>query len=261
MPAATDPNDLQAVVDAYTDAPTPERREAVVLAALPMVRALLGRLAVPDHPLADPHDLEGAALLGLLQALDSYDPARGTQFITHAWRRVQGALVDYLRSIDVLSRQRRRLLAEAQEAAETLRQALGEEPHDQDVADYLGIPLAEYHALLMEAQSRFALSMDRPQGDEADAQRLGDTLADDDAADPLAQTEHRSAVEAVERLLPRLPQRDRTILALYYVEGLTLKEIGAVLGISDARVSQLMGRSLLRLRHALEHEAPSRRAA
>jgi len=261
MPDPPDPNALQAVVLGYVDAPTPERREAVVRAALPLVRSLLGRLTVPDHPLATAHDLEGAALLGLLQALDSYDPGRGTQFVTHAYRRVQGALVDYLRSIDVLSRQRRRQLAEAQEAAETLRQTLGAEPHDHDVADYLGVSLPDYHALLVDAQSRFALSVDRPAGADDDAQSLGDTLADDDAAGGFEEVERRSELEAVERMIPLLPERDRTILALYYVEGLTLKEIGGVLGISDARVSQLMGRTLLRLRKGLQHEHPARQAA
>jgi RNA polymerase sigma factor FliA len=255
-------DDLQAAVLRYLDAPTPVHREGVVRAATPMVRSLLGRLSAPDHPLATPHDLEGAALLGLLQALDSYDPEKAL-FITHAWRRVQGALVDYLRQIDVLSRGRRQQLAEAQEAQETLRQMLGGEPQDQDVADYLGVSIAEYHDLLVDAQRRFTLSVDRPFGDDDDAQTLLEVLPDDDAEEGFEAVERRSALAAVERMLPHLPERDQTILGLYYIENLTLKEIGQVLGISDARVSQLMGRTLMRLRGALEavRPGPALRAA
>lgn len=244
--------DLQPTVESYCAAPSPERREAVVRAAIPMVRSLIGRLAVPDHPLASEDDLRSAALVGLLQALDSYDPARGTQFVTLAWRRIQGALVDYLRSIDVLSRRQRQRFGEAQEAAETLRQLLGREPEDQDVADYLGLSLADYHGVLVEAQHRFALSLDTASEDE-DAPALHDTLADDDEG--FEAVDRRSALDALRRLLPLLPEREQTILGLYYTEGLTLRQIGELLGISDARVSQLMGRSQLRLRRALEFTA------
>lgn len=251
---------LQDTIDRYVAAPTPAHREAVVLASLPLVRSILGRLTVPNHPLASWDDLEGSALEGLLQALDTYDPAQGTQFVTHAYLRIRGAVVDYLRSIDVLSRQKRQKIHEVQRAIEDLHQMLGEEPTDQDVADYLGMSLPEYHDLLVEAQHRFSLSVDRPLGDDGD-QTLLDVVPDEDAEEGFEAVERRSALGALEKLIPALPEREQTILGLYYVEQLTLREIGGLLNLSDARISQILGKILLKLRQGLEYVQPARAAA
>ncbi len=248
-------DDLQTHALRFVAAPTPRHREATVLAALPLVRSLVGKLTLPNHPLATWEDLEGAGLLGLMQALDSYDPERGAQFATHAYRRVQGSLVDYLRSIDVLSRDKRQRMAEAQQALGTLAQMLGHDPTDEDVADYLGIPLGEYQSLLSEAQHRFTLSVDQPIGDD-DGQRVGDAVACADADDGFRDVEVRSELAALEKLIPTLPEREQTILALYYIEDLTLREVGEVIGVSDARISQILGKTLLKLRHALTATQP-----
>lgn len=243
--------DLQTATLAFTADPTPAHREAVVLASLPLVRSLVGKLTLPNHPLASWEDLEGAGLLGLMQALDTYDPERGTQFITHAYRRVQGALIDYLRSIDVLSRSKRQKVAEAQEAIHTLHQMMGDEPRDEDVADYLGLSLAEYQDLLTEAQRRFTLSVDQPAGKEDEGQRVLDMLAHEDAGAGFDAVETRSELAVLGKVIPTLPERERTILALYYIEDLTLREVGEIIGVSDARVSQIMGKTLLKLRRTL----------
>ncbi len=251
--------DLQTVALDYAADPTPSKREAVVLASLPLVRSLVGKLTLPNHPLASWEDLESAGLLGLMQALDTYDPERGAQFVTHAYRRVQGSLIDYLRSIDVLSRGKRQKMAEAQEAINTLYQLLGEEPRDEDVADYLGMALSEYQDLLSEAQCRFTLSVDQPVGDD-DSQSLLETIEDEDASDGHEAVETRSSLAHLQNVLPLLPQREQTILGLYYMENLTLREIGEVLGVSDARISQIMGKTLLKLRRALSTTYPARAA-
>jgi RNA polymerase sigma factor for flagellar operon FliA len=251
--------DLQTAALAFTADPTPAHREAVVLASLPLVRSLVGKLTLPNHPLASWEDLEGAGLLGLMQALDTYDPERGTQFITHAYRRVQGALIDYLRSIDVLSRNKRQKMAEAQEAIRTLHQMMGDEPRDEDVADYLGLSLAEYQDLLTEAQRRFTLSVDEPAGH--DAQSLLDTIENEDATGDFETIETASSLEHLRNVLPLLKEREQTILGLYYMEDLTLREIGDILGISDARVSQIMGKTLLKLRRVLATPPAARAAA
>ncbi|NNF57021.1 MAG: FliA/WhiG family RNA polymerase sigma factor, partial [Rhodothermaceae bacterium] len=134
-------SDLQHAVDQYLATPTPACRDAAVLAGLPLVHSLVGRLRAPNHPLVTPEDLEGTAIEALLQALDTYDPNRGAQFVTHAYRRVRGALVDYLRRLDVLSREKRQRINEVYRAMATLRQALGDEPTASQVADHLGMPL------------------------------------------------------------------------------------------------------------------------
>lgn len=240
--------DLQPIVERYLANPTPAHREQVVLAAVPLVRSLIGKLTIPDNPLASREDLENAALLGLLQALDNYSLERGTPFISYAYGRVRGALIDYLRSIDVLSQKRRRQLGKAQHALDVLRQMLGEEPEDQDVADYLGISLEDYHGLLVDAQSRFALSLYE---NAEDQQPVLETMPHEDADHAFEQVDRNSMHEFVAHLVARLPQREQNILALYYYEGLTLREIGQILSLTEARISQILGKTLLSLRQQL----------
>jgi RNA polymerase sigma factor for flagellar operon FliA len=242
--------DLQSLAERHAADPSPPNREAVVLAAVPLVRSLIGRLSIPDHPLATREDLEDVGLLGLLQALDSYDPGRGTPFVSYAYGRIRGALVDYLRSIDALPRERRRRLAEAQSATETLRQMLGAEPEDQDVADYLGISLSEYHGLLRDAQSRYALSLHEPTGAEGE-QALLESLPNADALHNFDTVDRESFYTYVAALVAELPEREQTILALYYYEELTLREIASLLNLTEARISQILGKILTTLRGRL----------
>lgn len=246
--------DLQLLAELHASAPTPKNREAVVLAAVPLVRSLVGRLTVPDHPLASREDLENVGLLGLLQALDGYDPSRGTPFVSYAYGRIRGALIDYLRSIDALPRERRRQLAEAQHAIDVLRQSMGEEPDDQDVADHLGISLSEYHFLLTDAQRRFALSLHDTTGADGD-QSVVETLPNDDALVAFDQIDQDSLHAYVATLIKELPEREQTILALYYFENLTLREIAQLLNLTEARISQIMGKILLVLRTRLIHSS------
>ena len=240
--------DLQPIVEAYLEAPTAAGREAVVLAAVPLVRSLIGKLTLPDSALASREDLENAGLLGLLQALDNYSLDRGTPFISYAYGRVRGALIDYLRSIDVLSQKRRRLLGRAQHALDVLRQTLGQEPDDHDVADYLGISLDAYHALLVDAQRRFSLSLYENADDQ---QPVLETVPLEDALAAFDQIDRASMHDYVASLVARLPKRERDILALYYYEDLTLREIGQIIGLTEARISQILGKTLLGLRNQL----------
>src|SRR5690625_7344818 len=113
--------DLQSLAESHAAEPTPAHREAVVLAAVPLVRSIIGRLSIPDHPLASREDLEDVALLGLLQALDSYEPDRGTPFVSYSYGRIRGALVIYLRSLDAIPSDSRRRLAESQTANKKFR--------------------------------------------------------------------------------------------------------------------------------------------
>ncbi len=242
--------DLQSLAEQHAHDPNPGNREAVVVAAVPLVRSLIGRLSIPDHPLATREDLEDVGLLGLLQALDSYDPDRGTPFVSYAYGRVRGALVDYLRSIDALPRERRRMLAEAQTAIETLRQMLCGEPEDQDVAEYLDMSLAEYHTLLRDAQSRYSLSLHEPTGSEGE-QALLESLPNEDAENNFEQIDKESFYDYVATLIKGLPEREQTILALYYFEDLTLREIASLLNLTEARISQILGKILLTLRTRL----------
>lgn len=242
--------DLQVLAVRHAADPSAANREAVVIAAVPLVRSLIGRLSLPDHMLAAREDLENVGLFGLLQALDGYDPERGTPFVSYAYGRIRGAIVDYLRSIDALPRERRKQLAEAQQAMETLRQTLGDEPQDQDVADYLGVSIVEYQAILTDAQRRFALSLFDAAGPDGE-QSVLETIPNEDATDAFEEVDRESLFTHIEALIRELPEREQTILALYYFENLTLRDIAQLLSLTEARISQILGKVLLGLRTRL----------
>jgi RNA polymerase sigma factor for flagellar operon FliA len=243
--------DLQSLAVAYASNPNPASRERVVLAAIPLVRSIVGRLSIPDHPLASREDLENVGIIGLLQALDSFEMERGTPFVSFAYGRIRGALVDYLRSIDALPRERRRKLAEAHQAMDTLRQVLGGEPSDQDVADYLGLSLVEYHTLLRDAQCRFALSLHAPIEAEGE-QIILETIPSEDNTHLFEQIDQELLRTYLEQMIRELPEREQTILALYYYENLTLREIAELMNRTEARISQILGKVLVTLRTQIQ---------
>ncbi len=242
--------DLQFLAVQYAKKPTPPHREAVVVAAVPLVRSVVGRLNVPDHPLAAREDLENVGLLGLLQALNGYDPDRGTPFVSYAYGRIRGALVDYLRSIDALPRERRRRLAEAQRAIDILRQKKAGEPTDHEVADFLDMTLIEYHTLLRDAQCRFALSLHAPTDSDGE-QTVLETIPNEETLVAFERVDRNSLHRYIGTLVKELPEREQTILALYYYESLTLREIAALLNLTEARISQILGKILRTLRAQL----------
>ena len=242
--------DLQDLVERYHADPSPLGREAATLAGVPLVRSIVGKVPVPDHPLASRDDLEGAGLVGLLEALDVYDPSAGASFMTFAYLRVRGAVIDYLRSLDVLSLDKRRRVAEAGRVAEELRQAQGSEPSDREVADRLGMDLAGFDQLMVEAQARYALSFDAPVGEEG-GETFHDILPDDNAEAGYAAADQAHTLGRVKTVIEGLPSRTRAMIGMYYDEELTLRQIGTVFEVSEARVSQILGRAMLTIRTQL----------
>ncbi|GAB5537827.1 MAG: FliA/WhiG family RNA polymerase sigma factor [Rubricoccaceae bacterium] len=245
---------LQSLVERYLADPTPVRREAAILGGVPLVRSLIGKIRVPDHPLASTEDLESAGLIGLVEALNGYDADNGAAFMTYAYLRVRGSIIDYLRSLDVLSLDKRKRMAEAGAVAETLRQELGTEPSDRDVAERMGLDLGAYDQLMMEAQARFALSLDAPAGPDADGGSMYELVPDDAAARTSASTEHSHTMTLVRSAIETLPERTRAMLGMYYDDELTLREIGQVFQVSEARVSQILGKTMIQIRASLEGE-------
>ena len=248
---------LQDAVERYAASPTPEHGRAVAIAALPFVRSLTRRVTLPDHPLATYRDLENAGMLGMLQALQSYDPGRGTPFASFSYGRIRGALVDFLRTIDCLSRDRRRRVAEAARTAEVLQQELGAEPRAAQIADRLGVTVREVDRLRGDAQQRFALSIYDAEGDHRPAPL--DVLSAPDAEPADARAEHGSLVAHLDGLLGRLPARERGIVGAYFYDGLTLREIAEGLGLTEARISQILSKTLRTLRAQFD-DAPALRA-
>ena len=247
---------LQNAVERYAaerDADGPRADDfarAVAVAALPLVRSLARRVTLPDHPLASYADLENAGMLGMLQALQSYDPSRGTPFASFAFDRIRGALVDFLRTIDCLSRDRRRRVAEAARTAQVLQQELGDEPRAAQVADRLGVSVRAYDRLRSDAQQRFALSLYDGHGDDGPSPI--DVLPAPGVEHADADAERRSLYDFVGALVERLPEREQRIVRLYFFDGLTLREIAEQFHLTEARISQILSKTLRTLRGRME---------
>jgi len=244
--------ELQPAAELYCADPTPRNLQAVAVAALPLVRSMARRIGIPDHPLVTRGDLENAGMLGMLQALDSYNPERGTSFASFAYARIRGAFIDFLRTIDLLSRDRRRKVAEAQAMSDDLHQKLGTEPRAQQVAEALGLSVEDYHGLLSDAQRRFSLSL-HAEHDPDRGRNLSpiDTIPHPTPAEDIERFERMSLFGYVERLMKRLPAREQRILQLYYFENLTLREIAEDLDLTEARISQILSKVLSTLRGQL----------
>jgi RNA polymerase sigma factor for flagellar operon FliA len=238
---------LQRAAERYVVDPSPANGRAMAVAALPLVRAMVRRVSLPDHPLASYRDLEHAGMLGMLQALQGYDPTRGTSFASFAYGRIRGALVDFLRTIDALSRDRRRRVAEAARAADELQQELGAEPRAAQVALRLGVSVSEYDRLRTDAQQRFTMSLYDGEDSEHRPVPL-DTIAHPDPEEEMERFEQQSLYTHVAALLKRYPEREQRIVTLYFFEGQTLRQIAEALSLTEARISQILSKTLRTLR-------------
>jgi len=199
---------------------------------------LVGRL--PSSVEVD--DLIQAGMIGLLEAASNYASDRGASFETYAGIRIRGAMIDALRKQDWAPRSVHRKARAAAGAIREIEGREGREARDAEIADKLGIPLDEYHRILQDSLACQLSSMDEAN----DATEVADR-----DANPLLEAESGALRVAVAEAIAGLPERERLVMSMYYDDELNLKEIGAVLGISESRVCQLHGQALIRLRSRL----------
>ncbi|MEX1213268.1 MAG: FliA/WhiG family RNA polymerase sigma factor [Balneolaceae bacterium] len=243
---------LQQLIELYFSDPTDGLRHAIITKSIPLVRSILGKIPRPDHPLSDLQDLESVGINGVLQAIESYDPSKGIQFNTFAYYRIRGSMIDYLRMIDQLPRNQRSSYGKVQETMARLSQELGREPLDQEVADSLEMTLSSYHTLLSSVQQRNALSLDQSGSGENPAS-IYDFFADESTPLPDQELEEEELLQQLATHVQQLPEKERLILTLYFYEDLTMSEIALLLDRTEARVSQIIGKILLRLRAAMKN--------
>lgn len=226
----------------YKATGNPELRNRLVVQHAPLVKYVVGRVRSGLPQNVDANDLVSEGVVGLIDAIDKFDPARGLQFQTYAVARIRGAIIDSLRASDWVPRSVRAKLKEIERAQTALESSLGRSPDDEEIAFELGIPLAELQEIYSKAAYTSVASLDEI---GMDADDVGpSTPALDEADDDMKQV--------LVQVVRQLPERDQVIIALYYYEGLTLAEIGQVLGVSESRVSQLHTRAALTLRSKLQ---------
>jgi RNA polymerase sigma factor for flagellar operon FliA len=223
-------------------------REDLVRLGLPLVRRMAFRMARRLPPNVDVNDLIGAGTEGLLKAVQHYDPERYPHFEPYAKTRIRGAILDELRANDSLTRYGRSRMAEITNTIKELQQQLGRQPAEDEVAERLGIPLDQYQRLtgdLMRGPTLQGLSS--VQADDAESSSAGpDTaLLDNDLKRRLALA------------MGKLTERTQQVLALYYQEECTQAEIGAILGVTESRVCQILGEATARLRAMLDEIPPA----
>ncbi|WP_273380723.1 FliA/WhiG family RNA polymerase sigma factor [Symbiobacterium thermophilum] len=226
-------------------------RDALVQQYLWLVRYVAGRLMVgmPDH--IDQGDVEGHGCFGLLEAVARYDPDRGVRFETFAIPWIRGACLEGLRAMQWAPALRRRV-RQLEKVRDELVGILGREPSAAELADHMGITVDEAEKRLQEAGTLAVLSLDEALAfDDGESTALGDRVADDEAADPERESELAERREVLARAIASLSEQEQLVLALIYQEGLIAKEVSEVLGVSQARISQVHSKAILRLRGKL----------
>lgn len=231
-------------VHAYTE----QDRENLITSHLPKVKYIADRMAAKLPPSVERDDLYGAGVIGLIDAVERFDATRGIAFTTFAEMRVRGAILDNLRSLDWASRGTRRKAREVQEVYSQLEQEKGDTATEEEVAEKMGIPLAELRETLQDLRGLNITDLD--EREEETGLTALETICDTNAS-PLEQYEEGERRKLLAAAIEKLPQRERQVVALYYVEELNMKEIGAVLEITESRVSQLKSQAVVRLRNAL----------
>jgi RNA polymerase sigma factor for flagellar operon FliA len=232
-------------------------RDHLILAYAPLVKYVAGRMAngLPSH--IEEADLISYGLLGLIGALDRFDPAREIKFETYAVSRIKGSIIDELRSLDWVPRSVRSKAREIEKACALLENRLQRAPTDAEIASELGMTINEFQHALTQISNTSIVALDELwaiSGSDGDSASLIDTLEDPKSKDPSRMLDLSEMKARLADAIDALPKREKIVIALYYYENLTLREIGEVLGVTESRVSQLHTKAVLRLKGRLRDE-------
>jgi RNA polymerase sigma factor FliA len=228
-------------------------RDRLILTYAPLVKYVAGRLGsgLPAH--VDEGDLVSYGLLGLIGAIERYDPGRDIKFETYAIARIKGAIIDELRALDWVPRSVRSRAREIERAIAELEAKLGTAPTDEEIAAKIGITVTELEDSLTDISRSSIAALDELWSVSGDGDQVSllDTIEDTTGPRPAEALDVTETREALADAIARLPEREKLVVTLYYYEELTLREIGEVLGVTESRVSQLHTKAILRLKARL----------
>lgn len=230
-------------------------REELILKYSPLIKYIAHRLAMRLPPNISVEDLISAGVIGLMDALNKFDPSKKVQFKTYAEFRIKGAMLDELRSLDWVSRSVRQKAARLEKAFQSLERKKGRSAEDEEVAQEMGLSLDDYYTLLKEVNGAFLLDIESlrkkiPQLPEED---LLDLITDEGENQPFYHFTLGELKEQLAQAIAELSPKEKTVLSLYYFEELTLKEIGKVLGFTESRICQIHTKVILELRAKLRN--------
>jgi RNA polymerase sigma factor for flagellar operon FliA len=231
-----------------------DRREDVLRQHLPLVRRVVQRLATRKPPHIEIDDLISWGIVGLLDAISKYDPSKEASFSTYAQFRIRGAVLDHLRSLDWVPRSVRQKASLIEKVSHGLEGALGRPPTEEEIAAELGMTLEAYQELLTRVGEMTLFSIEDLGFQRGEERFKLERSLEDDEVDPLGALLVQERVHQVAAAVGRLPEREQLVVTLYYHEELTMKEVGAVLGLTESRVSQLHSQAMLRLKGHLKEQ-------
>lgn len=250
-----------AKVKAYQSPPAD--REQMVLRHLPQIKYIAQRIAAKLPPDVQLDDLISAGVIGLMDAFEKFDEGKGVQFKTYAEVRIRGAILDSLRDLDWAPRSLRKRSREVEKAYLQVEHRLGRAAEDTEVARELGLEIHDFHSLLDQLKGlsvgHFQIAEQTGEDRDSDDLPLTYVPSTDDDESPFAICLKRELRQVLADMIRKLPEREQLVIALYYDEELTMKEIGKVLGVNESRISQLHTRAMLRLRARLQKQMAARR--
>jgi RNA polymerase sigma factor FliA len=226
-----------------------KKRDDMIMQYAPLVKNIVGRLAA-KLPIdsADKEDLINVGIMGLMSALDKFDKTRNVQFETYASFRIRGAVLDELRAKDWVPRATRSKDNKLENAMSSLKKILGRSPNEDEIAEYLGIPLDDYFKLLDEAKCVPLISTEDLPPDYMERYSREDIMEEISEGSPLNLLVNMEIKNKLKNAIDQLPEKERLVLSLYYYEELTMKEAGRVMDLTESRVCQLHAQAVLRLR-------------
>ena len=216
----------------------------------PLVRRLAHQMIAKLPANVEVDDLIQVGMIGLTDALSRFDAGQGVQFETFATQRIRGAMLDELRGSDWMSRGTRKQQRSIEQAVHRLEQTLGRAPVESEIAKEMGMALSEYQELLGKVRGTQLIYLEDMSGDEGDADFLDRHVVDEDS-NPLDQLEDQRMRAALVEAIKVLPEREQYVMSMYYEHDMNLKEIAAVLGVTESRVCQLHSQTIARLRSRL----------
>lgn len=252
IPAPESPDRIAAAWRCLKESGDERAREGLILHYSPLVKFVAGRVGVGLPRNVEQSDLVSYGMFGLIDAIDKFEPSRGIKFETYAVNRIKGAILDELRALDWVPRSVRARAREIQRSLSELEHQLHRSVTDEELADHMGIAVTTLQDQLGEISTLGFVALDElVEPGERGSAAIGDMVADPRAVDPGGSFEQQESRYVLIDAINRLAERERLVVTLYYYEGLTLAEIGAVLGVTESRICQIHTKAVLSLRNRL----------